>query len=635
MEYGARIASSVPEVWIIRWFASLAHEADGLLIRPYGGFGGIVMAGRTSELTVRILRLEAELVQLRARKARKSRPRPLDFSAFNYRYVALKIAYLGHRYQGYASQSNTENTVEAHLFEALRQTRLVQSKEKTSYHRCGRTDRGVSAMGQVISLYLRSNMAEGLGVKPSENGVARTSENEIPYAYILNKVLPYDIRILSWAPVPPEFNARFSCLSRTYRYVFPRGRLDVERIAAAAQLFEGTHDFRNFCRPDIGGRKNLGEDGGQFFKRTILHAKVFPLEAEVDKEIGENIGEVKKTSPVIYQVDHGRRDLEATLGCESSKLNDLGCDAQKGELKRKPDETMEKSKLLENTKPIPDKMPDHFRINEMDDILKKSYPGEELRSMRKGHLQEDCNGFDEMEVETGDEVIGFPEKLQSGKSSEQRDLKVEGNGGLSSKGLKSGSGFDLFVFEVRGHAFLYHQVRCMMAILLHVGSSHEDPSVVSKLLDVEENPRKPQYTMAPDSHLILHSCEFESMEWQDDINHREYLIGHFQRLWTEQATHCALIGQMLLGLGETQVRHQDEGLMETRSANHRPLLSRPLGPSIPDRIRHQAKRRRLEKDQFAAGDDKQSVEGGDGDGDGEDDDEMRIRMRARARATLD
>ena len=35
-------------------------------------------------------------------------------------------------------------------------------------------------------------MAEGLGVKPSANGVTRTSENEIPYAYMLNKV-----RILS------------------------------------------------------------------------------------------------------------------------------------------------------------------------------------------------------------------------------------------------------------------------------------------------------------------------------------------------------------------------------------------------------------------------------------------------------
>uniref|UniRef100_A0A8C4N5W7 Pseudouridine synthase I TruA alpha/beta domain-containing protein n=1 Tax=Eptatretus burgeri TaxID=7764 RepID=A0A8C4N5W7_EPTBU len=568
------------------------------------------MAGRTSELTVRILRLEAELVELRSRKARKSRPvRPLDFSAFNFRHVALKIAYLGHRYQGYASQRNTENTVEAHLFEALQRTRLVQSKEKTSYSRCGRTDRGVSAMGQVISLYLRSNMAEGLGVKPSANGVTRTSENEIPYAYMLNKVLPHDIRILSWAPVPPEFNARFSCLSRTYRYVFPRGQLDVHRMAAAAQLFEGTHDFRNFCRPDIGGRKNLGEDGGQFFKRTILRAKIFPLETEVDKEIGENIGGVKKTSPVIDQVDHGRRDLEGTLGCESSKLNDLGCDAQNEELERVVDETIQKSKLLEKTKPIRDKMPDNVLMNETDGTLKKSFPGEEFRSMRKGHLQEEGDGFGEMEVETGDDVTGLPEKLQSGKSSEGQELKVEDDG--QRRGGLSSLGFDLFVFEVRGYAFLYHQVRCMMAILLHVGSRHEDPSVVSKLLDVEENPRKPQYTMAPDSHLILHSCEFESLEWQDDANHLEYLIGHFQRLWTEQATRCALIGQMLLGLGETQVRHQDKGLMETRSATHRPLLSRPLGPSIPDRIRHHAKRRRLEKDQYSAGDDEQWVEGGE------------------------
>ena len=51
---------------------------------------------------------------------------------------------------------------------------------------------------------------------------------ELPYVHILNRLLPADIRVLSWAPVGVDFNARFSCLYRTYKYFFPRGTMDVE-----------------------------------------------------------------------------------------------------------------------------------------------------------------------------------------------------------------------------------------------------------------------------------------------------------------------------------------------------------------------------------------------------------------------
>ena len=36
---------------------------------------------------------------------------------------------------------------------------------------------------------------------------------------------------------------------------------------------------------------------------------------------------------------------------------------------------------------------------------------------------------------------------------------------------------------------MWHQVRCMAAVLLMVGRGQEDPSVVAQLLDVEAHPR--------------------------------------------------------------------------------------------------------------------------------------------------
>lgn len=82
-------------------------------------------------------------------KGKTRQQRPFNFGACSRRHVALKVAYLGWGYQGFASQENTRNTVEEKLFEALTKTRLVADRQSSNYHRCGRTDKGVSAFGQV------------------------------------------------------------------------------------------------------------------------------------------------------------------------------------------------------------------------------------------------------------------------------------------------------------------------------------------------------------------------------------------------------------------------------------------------------------------------------------------------------
>lgn len=49
---------------------------------------------------------------------------------------------------------------------------------------------------------------------------------------------------------------------------------------------------------------------------------------------------------------------------------------------------------------------------------------------------------------------------------------------------------------ITGLAFLWHQVRCIVAVLLLVGSHLEDVGVVAELLDVQRYPGKPSYTCA-------------------------------------------------------------------------------------------------------------------------------------------
>merc|ERR1712187_663131 len=73
---------------------------------------------------------------------------------------------------------------------------------------------------------------------------------------------------------------------------------------------------------------------------------------------------------------------------------------------------------------------------------------------------------------------------------------------------------------VVGWSFLYHQVRCIVAVLLMVGQGLEDPGIVKELLDIEKHPRKPHYMPADESGLVLHDCGFEGVpfapgKWPD------------------------------------------------------------------------------------------------------------------------
>ena len=120
------------------------------------------------------------------------------------------------------------------MFEAMRKIFLIDPEGdmfKLRYTRCGRTDKGVSALGNVCSLFVRQLKGDD-------------------YTQRINRVLPPDIRILGHAEVPHSFDARFSCIFREYNYFFFQESLDVRLMASSAQKLVGLHDFRNFCKKD-------------------------------------------------------------------------------------------------------------------------------------------------------------------------------------------------------------------------------------------------------------------------------------------------------------------------------------------------------------------------------------------------
>jgi tRNA U38,U39,U40 pseudouridine synthase TruA len=87
--------------------------------------------------------------------------RKFDFSKHFVRKVALRLSYIGWNYHGFASQQDSNETIEvgrgvvqaltaeAKLFDALEKTCLIEHRDKCAYSRCARTDKGVSAIHQV------------------------------------------------------------------------------------------------------------------------------------------------------------------------------------------------------------------------------------------------------------------------------------------------------------------------------------------------------------------------------------------------------------------------------------------------------------------------------------------------------
>eukprot|EP01138_Halocafeteria_seosinensis_P011440 gb/GECG01011684.1/.p1 GENE.gb/GECG01011684.1/~~gb/GECG01011684.1/.p1 ORF type:complete len:638 (+),score=64.22 gb/GECG01011684.1/:1-1914(+) len=357
-----------------------------------------------------------------AQKNSKKRGREFDYSRYRYRHVALQVMYLGEKYIGLAAQteqygsgqedsSSCMKSVESHLFKALHTTKLLpnDSRDDAKYQRCGRTDRGVSANWQILSLRLRSK-AKATTVR--EDGRADplaagedfpSPESELDYVGMLNKILPEDIRVGGWCDAGTQFSARHSASYRVYRYYFVKRGLDIEQMRTAAKKLEGTHDFRNFCKPDVANVKS--------FSRKLISCDIHPLNS---------------------------------IARASSSVTD------------------------------------------------------ELKS------------FDHLSyLQTRHQV---------------------------------------YFVEVVGCAFLWHQVRCMVAVLFLVGKHLESPEIVDRLLNPLEFPGKPSYHLASERPLLLYYCHFHSLPLWCPSKSLQRLTQSLEKQWADSAIRMSMISDMLQSL---------------------------------------------------------------------------------------
>jgi tRNA pseudouridine(38-40) synthase len=149
------------------------------------------------------------------------------------RKIALRISYDGKNYSGVQSHENKLSISEC-IENALQITNLGDTLVF-----CGRTDAGVSAINMVVSLDANSRLDD-----PNKDySLAESDYDEFPYDVILNTVLPDDIRITGWAPVPDDFSARYSCIQRQYKYFFILEDLNLDLMRYAADEISKLDNF--------------------------------------------------------------------------------------------------------------------------------------------------------------------------------------------------------------------------------------------------------------------------------------------------------------------------------------------------------------------------------------------------------
>lgn len=158
------------------------------------------------------------------------------------RRVALVLEFDGMRFNGWQMQDNG-HTVQGCLEEALltidgRQSRTIAA---------GRTDSGVHAE----ALLVHANV-----------DAKRWGRSPRAYMHGINQHLPPAVRVVGVRSVSDDFNARFDCLGRDYRYLIwnrqtasalhawrhwwmPRS-LSVDKMNESAAFLIGQHDFSSF-----------------------------------------------------------------------------------------------------------------------------------------------------------------------------------------------------------------------------------------------------------------------------------------------------------------------------------------------------------------------------------------------------
>ena len=218
--------------------------------------------------------------------------------------LRIDLAYDGGPFAGFARQPD-QHTVQGTLEGALR--RLLGHEVATTC--AGRTDRGVHALAQVVSL----------DVDPEPPRTQRFLDDLAGTRGRIDQLAGPAITVWSITVTDDDFDARFSAVERGYRYrlsdrslVDPRLRglrwhvgepLDTDAMTAAVPALLGEHDFAALCR----------KAEGKHTVRRIDHVEVSRTDDEIHVALRAPAfchQQVRATVGCLVWIGRGRRPAD-------------------------------------------------------------------------------------------------------------------------------------------------------------------------------------------------------------------------------------------------------------------------------------------------------------------------------------
>jgi len=216
--------------------------------------------------------------------------------------MILIVEYDGTHYHGFQLQSNA-STIQGEMEEAISKL----TGEKLRVMAASRTDAGVHARGQVVSL--------------------RTDSSLPPRSFVsgLNYYLPKDIAVRKAYRAEDSFDVRRDALSREYKYYIfnssvrspfsngfayrVSGNLDIEAMNQASQALVGKHDFASFV-------SCIDEE----IKSTVRNVHQANMERDGDMDIFNMVAnsflphQVRNTMGALIQVGLGKMSVDRFHG---------------------------------------------------------------------------------------------------------------------------------------------------------------------------------------------------------------------------------------------------------------------------------------------------------------------------------
>ncbi|CAB4265494.1 unnamed protein product [Prunus armeniaca] len=410
------------------------------------------------------------------------------------RKVAIFFAYCGVGYQGMQKNPGAK-TIEGDLEEALYLSNAVPEQDRNNpkrydWARSARTDKGVSAVGQVVS--------------------GRFYVDPPGFVDRLNSNLSPQIRIFGYKRVTASFNAKKFCDRRRYVYLIPVFALDPsahrDRESVLASL-GSDKEFVKCLECSERGRKV----GGLMGKRNYeLRGTSFGL--DISSNTNESMVESEFNEETKVSPDNaGGDDSKSEPKNESStSSNDNGVSGV--EVENSEDTDLNSEPLNDTTKVS---------------VGEENANGEE--KPEKGSGSEFCYG--EKEKDRFNRILNCYEGTHNFHNFTTRTKAADPAArryiiSFNANTTVTVGGMDFVKCEVVGQSFMLHQIRKMIGLAVAIFRNCAPESLLEIALQKDVNVNVPT---APEVGLYLDECFFASYNQKWGDSHEELSMKDYEQ----------------------------------------------------------------------------------------------------------